>query len=399
VGTVSLDSSSTARNKTDPSCTPHQDHCKIDLACSKESTPNVHSRQRKTIDGSEPSCSCTSEPLQQDKNQSNVQSSLSPKLKAKAETLKAFPQQLKVSSLLPKFLKRSRAQEKRSSAARMDLVHSETVFTFMSDDDDDQHHVREHMNLLESRDTEEQALQPGQSVSTQNATKELKTKRVESENDPGPSLSRTLTQQAKVEGSMLEQQAKIENSMLDTSSLYSETSSDLTRCFQAHTNAASKYDKFADFKHKKRHYSSSDEESVTELMTKEWLNCGLNSEIQPSVLEEGYNNMRNHLTNHGNAVDVSKYKQSHFAPNLSELFRIRRAVIAGKLVQAMYVLTFLNMFLCLLELYKAFGRYGVLWSQGPDNTGDGGENGRTGSSSTVTTPSPWPWLTFQSLSR
>ena len=78
-------------------------------------------------------------------------------------------------------------------------------------------------------------------------------------------------------------------------------------------------------------------------------------------------------------------------PSSADLFRIRRAGMVSRVVQGMYVLSFVHMFLCLLQLYKAFGRYGVLWS--------GGGGGAAGSDTPVSIPSPWPWLTFQSLCR
>ncbi|XP_070206577.1 uncharacterized protein [Littorina saxatilis] len=82
-----------------------------------------------------------------------------------------------------------------------------------------------------------------------------------------------------------------------------------------------------------------------------------------------------------------------------DLFRIRRAVMVGRVVQGMYVLTFVHMFLCLLELYKAFGRYGVLWNeQGGGSGGGGGVDGSHGKDEVEST-SAWPWLTFQSLCR
>ena len=74
------------------------------------------------------------------------------------------------------------------------------------------------------------------------------------------------------------------------------------------------------------------------------------------------------------------------------LSRIRRASLLGRVVQGTYALTFVHMFLCLLQLYKAFGRYGVLWSGGAG----GGDAGET---DTVATLSAWPWLLFQSVCR
>ncbi|GFO07062.1 proline-rich transmembrane protein 4 [Plakobranchus ocellatus] len=61
------------------------------------------------------------------------------------------------------------------------------------------------------------------------------------------------------------------------------------------------------------------------------------------------------------------------------LFRIRQGSLVQKVVTLTYALTFLYLFACLLQLYTAFGVYGVL------------------SSSRV--PAPWPWLLFHSIYR
>lgn len=64
------------------------------------------------------------------------------------------------------------------------------------------------------------------------------------------------------------------------------------------------------------------------------------------------------------------------------LLRIRQAGMLRRSVQGMYLLTFVNLFACLLNLYSTFGRYGVLWSR-----------------STTIAPEPWSWLAFQTLLR
>lgn len=61
------------------------------------------------------------------------------------------------------------------------------------------------------------------------------------------------------------------------------------------------------------------------------------------------------------------------------LFRIRQSKMVQRAVHLTYLLTFLFMFACLLQLYTIFGVYGVL--------------------ATIPRPDPWPWLIFHSIFR
>ncbi|KAK7486148.1 hypothetical protein BaRGS_00022614 [Batillaria attramentaria] len=81
-------------------------------------------------------------------------------------------------------------------------------------------------------------------------------------------------------------------------------------------------------------------------------------------------------------LPLRTHAQRHTSVDLNQ---IRRAGMVGRAVQGVYLLTFLHLFTCLLQLYKAFGRYGVLWASGRDEG--------------VAAPDPWPWLTFQTLVR
>ena len=61
------------------------------------------------------------------------------------------------------------------------------------------------------------------------------------------------------------------------------------------------------------------------------------------------------------------------------LFRIRQSGLVQRSVTLTYLLTFFYLFACLLQLYTAFGVYGVL--------------------ATSRVPAPWPWFVFHSIYR
>ena len=61
------------------------------------------------------------------------------------------------------------------------------------------------------------------------------------------------------------------------------------------------------------------------------------------------------------------------------LFRIRQSGLVQRSVTLTYLLTFLYLFACLLQLYTAFGVYGVL--------------------SSTKVPAPWPWFAFHTIYR
>ncbi|XP_055864807.1 uncharacterized protein LOC106077515 [Biomphalaria glabrata] len=75
---------------------------------------------------------------------------------------------------------------------------------------------------------------------------------------------------------------------------------------------------------------------------------------------------------------LSERMQS-IAPAALGLFRIRQSKMVQRAVHMTYLLTFLFMFACLLQLYTVFGVYGVL--------------------GTIPRPDPWPWLIFHSIFR
>ena len=84
-------------------------------------------------------------------------------------------------------------------------------------------------------------------------------------------------------------------------------------------------------------------------------------------------------------------------------------IIHLQVIKWAYILTFVNLFLCLLHVYQTFGRYGVLWSY-HDVTSK--ENGGVSDNEThdvtmnvdddevnAQRPSLWPWIVFQALIR
>ncbi|XP_012940823.2 serine-rich adhesin for platelets [Aplysia californica] len=82
----------------------------------------------------------------------------------------------------------------------------------------------------------------------------------------------------------------------------------------------------------------------------------------------------------GRAGSLSPVEHRSFSttPSLG-LYRIRQSKMVQRAVHLTYLVTFLFLFACLLQLYTVFGVYGVL--------------------TTVPRPDPWPWLIFHTIFR